>query len=86
MLRNTSSKKEYFLSVLPKLPPPFPLPEAQKPKTFRIATFYAQKLSDEVRETVSHDRPKKSAFASHDIAKEYAMKVLGPPTPQPPAP
>ena len=24
---------------------------------------------DEVRETVSHDKPKKRAFASHDIAK-----------------
>ena len=25
---------------------------------------------DEVHETVSHDKPKKRAFASHDIAKE----------------
>ena len=30
---------------------------------------------DEVRETVSHDKPKKRAFASHDISKEYVMKV-----------
>ena len=34
---------------------------------------------DEVRETVSHDKPKKRAFASHDIAKEHLMNVLGPP-------
>ena len=33
---------------------------------------------DEVRETVSHDKPKKRAFASHDIAKERVMNVLGP--------
>ena len=34
---------------------------------------------DEVRETVSHDKPKKRAFASHDIAKECVMNVLPPP-------
>ena len=31
---------------------------------------------DEMRETVSHDKPKKHAFASHDIAKECVMNVL----------
>ena len=35
-----------------------------------------------MRETVSHDKPKKRAFASHDIAKERVMNVLGP-TPPP---
>ena len=34
-----------------------------------------------MRETVSHDKPKKRAFASHDIAKECVMNVFGPPTP-----
>ena len=39
---------------------------------------------DKVRETVSHNKPKKRAFASHDIAKERVMNVLGPtPTPAP---
>ena len=35
-----------------------------------------------MRETISHDKPKKCAFASHDIAKERLMNVLGstPPT------
>ena len=28
-------------------------------------------------ETVSHDKPKKRAFASRDIAKECVMNVLG---------
>ena len=37
-----------------------------------------------MRETVSHDKPKKRAFASHDIAKECVMNVLGPPTPPTP--
>ena len=32
-------------------------------------------------ETVSHNKPKKCAFASHDIAKEGVMNVLGPPSP-----
>ena len=36
-----------------------------------------------MRETVSHDKPKKRAFASHDIAKERVMNVLGPPPPTP---
>ena len=36
---------------------------------------------DEVRETVSHNTPKKQAFASHNIAKECVMNVLGPPLP-----
>ena len=49
--------------------------EAQKPKTFRVATFNAQKLPDEVRETVSNDKPKKRAFASHDIANECVIIV-----------
>ena len=30
-------------------------------------------------ETLSHDKPKKRAFAPHDIAKERVMDVLGPP-------
>ena len=34
---------------------------------------------DEVRKTVSHDKPKERAFASPDIAKECVMNVLGPP-------
>ena len=34
-----------------------------------------------MRETVSHDKPKKRAFASHDIAEECVMNVLAPPTP-----
>ena len=33
---------------------------------------------DEVRKIVSYDKPKKRAFASHDIAKERVMNVLGP--------
>ena len=37
---------------------------------------------DEVRKTVSHDKPKKHSFASRDIAKECIMYV--PPTPPPP--
>ena len=32
-------------------------------------------------ETVSHNKPKKCAFASHNIAKEGVMNVLGPPSP-----
>ena len=52
--------------------------EAQKSKTFRVATFYAQKLSGRSAETVSHDKPKKRTFASHDIAKECVMNVLAP--------
>ena len=36
----------------------------------------------EVRETVSHDKPKKRAYASRDIAKECVMNVLlSPPSP-----
>ena len=31
---------------------------------------------DEVRETVSHDKPKKRTLASHNIAEEYVMNVL----------
>ena len=38
---------------------------------------------DEVRETVSHDKPKKRAFASPDIAKECVMIVLAPNPPPP---
>ena len=34
-----------------------------------------------MRETASHDKPKKGAFASHDIAKECVKNVLDPPTP-----
>ena len=37
-----------------------------------------------MRKTVSHDKPKKRAFASHDIAKERVMNVLGPTPPTPP--
>ena len=33
---------------------------------------------DEVRKTVSHDKPKKRSFASRDIAKEYIVNVLPP--------
>ena len=51
--------------------------EAQKPKTFRVATFYAQKLSGRSARIVSHDKPKKHAFASRDIAKKCVMNVLG---------
>ena len=40
-----------------------------------------QNFPDEVRQTVSHDKPKKRAFASHDIAKERVMNVLGPTPP-----
>ena len=32
--------------------------------------------SNHLRETVSHDKPKKHAFASHDIAKECVINVL----------
>ena len=32
-----------------------------------------------MRESVSHDKPKKRAFASHDIAQECVMNVLPPP-------
>ena len=32
-----------------------------------------------MHETISHDKPKKRAFASHDIAKECLMKVLATP-------
>ena len=35
-------------------------------------------FQDEARETVSHDKPKKRAFASHDIAKECVMNILAP--------
>ena len=31
---------------------------------------------DEVRETVSHDKPEKHVFASQDIAKECVFNVL----------
>ena len=31
-----------------------------------------------MRETVSHDKPKKRAFASHDIAKECIMNAPPP--------
>ena len=41
-------------------------PEAQKPKTFQIATFTRKNFPDEARETVSRDKPKKCVFASHD--------------------
>ena len=50
-----------------------------KPKTFRVATFYAKKFPDEVRGTDSQGKPKKLAFSSHDIAKEFVMNVLAPP-------
>ena len=36
-----------------------------------------------MRKTVSHDKPKKRAFASHDIAKECVMNVLAPLPPTP---
>ena len=42
--------------------------EAQKPKAFRIAIL-TRKTFQKLRETVSHDKPKKRVFASHDIAK-----------------
>ena len=48
-------------------------PEAQKPKTFRVATFYAQKLSGRSTRTVSHDKPKKRAFASLNRAKNGVL-------------
>ena len=32
---------------------------------------------DEVCETVFHNKPKKRVFASHDIAEEYVINVLG---------
>ena len=38
---------------------------------------------DEVQQTVSHDKPKKRAFVSRDIAKECVMNVLAPPPPPP---
>ena len=38
---------------------------------------------DKVRKTVSHDKSKKRAFASHDIAKQRVMNVLGPTPPTP---
>ena len=44
--------------------------EAQKPKTFRIATFYAQKLSGR--------SARNRSFASHDIVKECVMNVHAP--------
>ena len=47
--------------------------EAQKPKTFRVATFYAQKLSGRSARNLS--------FASHDIVKECVMNVHAPPQP-----
>ena len=49
---------------------------AQKPETFRVATFYAQKNSGRRAQTVSHNKPKMGAFTSHDIAKEYIINVL----------
>ena len=56
--------------------------EAQKPKTFQVATFYHKNFPDGARETVSHNKHKKSAFASHDIAKECVMNILAlPPNP-----
>ena len=36
--------------------------EAQKPKTFRVTTFYAQKLSGRSARKLSNDKPKKRAF------------------------
>ena len=47
--------------------------EAQKPKTFRVATFYAQKLSGR--------SARNRSFASHDIVKECVMNVHAPPYP-----
>ena len=52
--------------------------EAQKPKTFRLAAFHAQKLSRRSARNRFHDKPKNRAFASHDIAKECAINVLDP--------
>ena len=40
-------------------------PEAQKPQTFRIATFFAPKISGRITETVSRDKPKKRALSCH---------------------
>ena len=34
---------------------------------------------DKVRKTAYHDKPKKRAFASHDIVKECVVNVLEPP-------
>ena len=47
------------------------LAEAQKPKTFLVATFYAQKLSGR--------SARNRSFASHDIVKECVMNVHAPP-------
>ena len=44
-----------------------PFREAQNPETFQVAPFY---FPDEVREIVSHEKPGKRVFASHNIAKE----------------
>ena len=50
-------------------PPPPPPPPRRK-------NFPESNFSDEARETVSRDKPKKRVFASHDIAKERVFNVL----------
>ena len=42
-----------------------PFREAKKNKTFQVAIFY---FPDEVHKTVSHEKPEKRVFASHNIA------------------
>ena len=36
-----------------------------------------ENFPDKAGEIISHNKPKKRAFASHDIAKEYVINVLG---------
>ena len=57
------------------------MPDMQRHKNPKLSgsqLFTRKNFPDEVRETISHDKPKKRAFASHDIAKERVMNVLGP--------
>ena len=51
------------------------------PRGAKTQNFPDSNFPDKVRETVSHDKPKKRAFASHDIAKEYLINVLIAPPP-----
>ena len=46
------------------------------PKLSRQKLFTRKNFPDEVRDAVSHDKPKKRVFASHDIAKERVFNVL----------
>ena len=49
--------------------------------TLEFTAEWCKNFLDEVRGTGSHDKPKKLAFSSHDIAKECVMNVLAPTTP-----